>query len=416
MTGGASRRNAVTFMALLTLLASPRQAGAAQGVPPPPNPGVYRLRAVAPHSHGTAVGVALRIPTGSKDDPEGSEGAAWLLGRVLEDQANRRLDPAEAVVTASVERSTTVFTLLALPGAWQEAWAHVDSVLFQAPLDADILEHHKQELRARMTFAVGSPFRDFEARAASLLAEPGSPFTRPIHGSTASVGNVDRRILDRQRDAFFLREAAVQAVVGPVADVLTLPGDAASTPVDVVAWLTGERLSTIQDVTSTWVSVAYPAPSTLPRTYLELVAHLLDEALDPTPPLPDLYGLDVRIQETPRGPVLVVEASVYPEASEAWEARILSEVRRLADEPVGEDFFHWRRRRFRASRLLEEAAPEAEARRITADLLRDGRARDLSSEIWGLDAEGLQAAARALGNPRILVLGPDLGASGGNSR
>lgn len=142
------------------------------------------------------------------------------------------------------------------------------------------------------------------------------------------------------------------------------------------------------------------------------MAHLLKEELDPTPPPPDRYNLDVRIQDTPRGPVLVVEAAVFPESADRWEQRILSVVRELADEEMGEDFFRWRRRRFRAARLLEEAAPEREAQRMAADLLRHGRVRNLGLEIWGLDALALQHAARSLGAPRIFLLGPDLGQDG----
>jgi hypothetical protein len=100
---------------------------------------------------------------------------------------------------------------------------------------------------------------------------------------------------------------------------------------------------------------------------------------------------------------------VVPEAAAGWETRILGAVERLATEAPAEDFFRWRRRRFRAERLLVESAPEVEARRITADLLRDGRSRDLGVEIWGLDGQELLRAARSLGPPRILVLGPDLG-------
>ncbi len=60
-----------------------------------------------------------------------------------------------------------------------------------------------------------------------------------------------------------------------------------------------------------------------------------------------------------------------------------------------------------------EAAPEVEARRITADLLRDGRMRDLGVEIWGLGPEAVRAAARAMGPARIFLLGPDLGHDAG---
>lgn len=375
-------------------------------------PSPYRLRSVSPHAHGTAVAVALRLHAGSQDDQEGFEGTAWLLGRVLEDQARRVLDPADGVLTVTVERATTTFTLLALPDAWERAWARVDALVFDHPLDGALLERHRAELLERLAFEAGSPFRDFETEAAELLAEPGSPFARPPRGTPSSVASVSPLSLELYRSSFFRRDAAVQAVVGPVAADGEAPPPPASPPVADVAWLTGDRASLVQDVTSTWIAVAYPAPSDLPRTRLELVAHLLEEELDPTPPPPDRYSLDVRLEETPRGPVLVVEASVFPEAAQLWEERILGVVRRLAGEPMGEDFFRWRRRRFRAARLLEESAPEAEARRITADLLRDGRARDLGVEIWALDAAALQAAAGALGPPRILLLGPDLGQNG----
>ena len=118
--------------------------------------------------------------------------------------------------------------------------------------------------------------------------------------------------------------------------------------------------------------------------------------------------MDVRVEETPAGAVLMVEASVFPESAERWEARILGAMEGLATQVTPDDFFAWRRRRFRAARLVEEAAPEVEARRITADLLRDGRMRDLGVEIWSLRPEAVQAAARALGPPRIMLLGPDL--------
>jgi hypothetical protein len=49
---------------------------------------------------------------------------------------------------------------------------------------------------------------------------------------------------------------------------------------------------------------------------------------------------------------------------------------------------------------------------MTRDLAAQGRARDLDRAIWGLDSSGLLAAVRALGEPRILLLGPDLAGDG----
>lgn len=375
----------------------------------------YGARVTAPHAHGTAVAAALRVPTGSQDDPPGEEGTAWLMALTLQDQVSRALGAGTAAFDARVERASIVFTLLAAPGEWEAAWAKVDSVLFRAPLDAALLERHRAVFLERIVFEAGSPFRDFQGEAARLLAEPGSASARPPYGTRSSLGAVGAASLEAFRGLALRPGRAVLAVVGPVDDVpfLAPPDTARLLPARERPWTEGRRTALVQDITSTWLAVAWPVSPGVPRTHLELVAHLLEEDLDPVPPDPDRYGVDVRAEETPAGPVLVVEASVFPEAAARWEARILGSVERLSSEPLGDDFFGWRRRRFRAARLLEEAAPEVEARRLTADLLRDGRPRNLTEEIWALDAAALRRAAEGLGPPRILLLGPDLGSQQG---
>ena len=49
--------------------------------------------------------------------------------------------------------------------------------------------------------------------------------------------------------------------------------------------------------------------------------------------------------------------------------------------------------------------------RITSDLMRDGESRDVAEDIWGITPEAVAGAVRALGDPRVLRLGPDVGAS-----
>ncbi|HSW29134.1 MAG TPA: hypothetical protein VLH75_06500 [Longimicrobiales bacterium] len=395
-------------VAVLGLPARPASAQATQAHGP---------RAVSQHAHGTAVALALRISAGSQDDAPGLEGSAWLLARVLEDQVARALESAPAVFSASVERATTVFTLVADPSAWEQAWSTADSVLLHEPLDPGLVERHRTALLETLAFEAGSPYREFEDVAAALLAEPGSPWGRPPRGTPASLAALGTIELEGYRARHLRGTAEAWAVVGPVQPDLRAAAAPAAPPLPAdVAWVTGDRVVLARDVTSTWMAVAYPAPSDLPRTRLELVAHLLEEELDPTPPTPDRYSVEVRIEETRRGPVLLVEASLVPEAAAAWEARILDVVERMATESLAEDFFRWRRRRFRTERLLAESAPEAEARRMTADLLRDGRVRDLGVEIWGLEARTLTETARSLGPPRIFVLGPDLGQDGSGTR
>lgn len=402
----------------LLCVAAPRASGAQ------PIPG-YGIQAWSAHPHGTAVAVGLRIPVGSADDPEGLEGSAWVLAATLEDQVKRALGTKAAVFSGSVERGSTVFTLLAEPSEWERAWAVADSVLFGATLDPTLVQRHRAALLERLTFEAGSPVRTFEAEAARLLSRAGSRYVRPQRGTHASLTAITLGSLEALRGSAWRRERGAVAVVGPL--TLAPPSGGAAEPgagevapgrpvlpADGEApWSTRERRVVVQDVTNAWVTVAYPAPAGIPRTHVELVAHLISEELDPFPPAAERYSAAARIEDTPAGAVLVVEASVFPEAAELWEERILRLVDRLGREPMGADFFAWRRRRFRAACLLQQAAPEEEARRMTADLLREGRVRDLGGDIWALDARAAQAAASALGPPRILVVGPDLHQGGG---
>ena len=404
---------------LLLFCAAAPCAGGAQPIPG------YGMHAWSTHPHGTVVAAGLRIPAGSAGDPEGLEGSAWILAATLEDQVKRALGTTGAVFSAAVERGSTVFTLLAEPSQWERAWAAADSVLFGATLDPALVERHRTALLERLTFEAGSPVRTFEAEAARMLARVGSLYVRPQRGTRASLTAITLGSLEAHRGAAWRRERGAVAVVGPLSLAPPSgggaePGSGGTDPespwlsTDAEApWSSRERRVVVQDVTNAWVTVAYPAPAGIPRTHLELVAHLISEELDPFPPAAERYSAAARIEDTPAGAVLVVEASVFPEASELWEERILRLVDRLGREAMGADFFAWHRRRFRAVRLLEEAAPEAEARRMTADLLRDGRVRDLGGDVWALDARSAQAAASALGPPRILVVGPDLRQGGG---
>lgn len=424
----------------------------------PPSTDGYRASAVSGHARGTVVTVAIRIPSGSSSDPAGRSGAAGLLAQVLRDETRRALGPDVAKVSAAVDRSATTFTVIVLPEAWPHAREMLDSVIFEAPLDDSLVARDKRAQLSRLSFESGSPGAEFQAEAALLLAGDDSAWARPVHGTARSLAEVDTGVLQRYRAAHYRREQAVRAVVGPRAVVSppspTTPtaADSAAAPVpDTVtasspdsagraapppatdtapvppapsvapaspprdttprlAWTTGRRVAETRDVTSTWIRVAYPVSSATPRIAAEMLADLVETDLSPTPPDPDRYSVDVELRDAPGGSVLVVDAIVFPEAADRWEAKITEAVQALAAKPMAPDFFAWRRRRFRTERLLQEAAPEAEAGRMAADLLRHGRVRDLGEEIWALDAEALRRAAFGLGEPRVLRFGPDLAA------
>ena len=162
-----------------------------------------------------------------------------------------------------------------------------------------------------------------------------------------------------------------------------------------------------RDVTNTWLSVAFPVPSDLPRIAVLYVADRMSQELNSLPPNRGLFNASVEVVEMPEGEVILVHAAVLPEAAGALESKIhgLPGTLALARDPA---FFRIHRSRFRALRLVREAAPEEAATRMALELLTRGAILDFEDAVWTLDAGGAADAAASLGPPRTLVFGPSL--------
>jgi hypothetical protein len=165
----------------------------------------------------------------------------------------------------------------------------------------------------------------------------------------------------------------------------------------------------VRDVTNSWIAAAFPARRDVPRTLLEFVAQRLSILLNPTPRDPGLFGTDVRIEDLPDGPVIVVEAAVLPEDQARWEARIVGTLATVSGGYEDPALFPLHRRQFRNSTLTAEAAPEVEGLRLALDLLRAREVRHLATDIQELQVSDIIREVAALGEPRILVFGPAIG-------
>lgn len=374
---------------------------------------------------GTMVAVTVSIPAGSRHDPEERAGAAWVLGHAVADRLRQELDPAEATAEVSVERSRTVFSLLAVPDRWTRAYRTLTGVLFVDPLDEDDVLRARRALMEQLLFESGAPVRDFQQELHETLTSARHPWARPATGYPDQIVQIEIEDLEEYRDAHYRPHTAAISVVGPVSArrvASLIPASARTTPDEAVVqeevwgslpWSRGGRSRVVEEVTNTWIGVAFPAPLGSPRTSLEMLAHVVREELNPTPPDPGVYSADVGVVETPIGPVLLVMAAVFPEVAERWEREMVAAVRTLAERPADPTNFQWQRRRFRTEILLQEALPEGRGRRLADDLHRTGQLRDVTAEIWALDAESLSTLAAALGEPRIVVFGPELGEGAG---
>jgi hypothetical protein len=266
--------------------------------------GVFAASATVERDLATTDAAAILLPVGSQDDGAGYGGTAWLLGHTLAAQANTVLGGLGAEVTVSVERSTTRFTLTALPHVWPEAWTSLNATVFTDPIDLETFRRVLETLSGQMAFREGSPAFDFERESASMLAPPSHEWARNPFGTSESRAVISVQHADLLRADLYHPAAATVGFVGANRGSFpldTLRPATAAVPAAGLAWLGGDRIALTQEVTSAWISVAYPAPQSTSRTSLEFVAHRIRAALDPHPPDPERYSVDVRIVDAPGG-------------------------------------------------------------------------------------------------------------------
>jgi hypothetical protein len=406
---------------------------------------------VEPRPGSPAIAAVLALPVGAASDPDGREGAARALAGAVARQVETALGPAGGEVQVEVTPDRTLLTMIAAADHWRGALGALIEGAFRAPPEADAVAAELASLLETSRFEVGAPILDVRREVRALLYGAGTPATRPPDGTIAGlealttadlaafqrehyrpgdatmslvgVSDGDEALTELGASRGTTRAAAVRpdtAMAGdsasvadtvaavPATDDPPAPAGPTTTFAGATPWAVADRVRVVQDVTNSWIVVAYPVPDDMPRTLLDFVAHRLQAELNPSPPDPGLFSARVDVRTVPGGLALVAEVAVLPDAAARWEPRVPEAMATLA-RPAVAAFFVWQRRRFRAATLLGEASPEGAARRQALDLLATGDVRDVAQAVWTIDSRLVAAAVSALGPPRTLVYGPDLG-------
>ena len=414
----------------------------------------YRRVVLDSDADARVVAIAIRFPAGSTEDPRGSEGTAFMLGRVLERQGDQALSRHGASLTVTVGPQEFLILLVTEPESWEDALGELESILFQASVREDILEAIRAELSQILRFEAGAPVRAFEAERTSFLLGPEHLAARPFQGAPETIERIGTSDLEAFRSTHIHQGNAILALSGPsdsggrmgendvlllersltsegrpepliaadstlqapdlrlyrtVAPGLEVPQESPGPP----AWTAGARLLLDRELTSSWISVAFPFPLGTPELLLDFIGHLVVEELTPSPPDPGLFAAQAEQTTINGAPVLVITASVDPRATARWEDRLVESLATLAEAPPAGAFFELTRRRFRAGILLEHALPEQRVGWLARQVASGADpAIDLGIEVWSLLRPAVGRAAAAAGPPRTIVMGP--GAMMGN--
>ena len=403
------------FLALLVgLAAGTPEAGAAQASAGPVSaPGWAAVLEVVPRPASPVIEVAIAVPVGSGLDPADRPGAGRVAAEAVIVELESLLGRGNLEGRVTIAPDRTILTFLLRPGQLDEFLAAFGEAAFGAGPRAQALESARRQRAEVLRFEVDSPVREVAVERRSLLYGVGDNRNSPPEGTLESIEALDESQLQASRRSLFRPGDARVVVVGPAepappASGVTPDPIPAGTTSAGPAWTVEERRPVSREVTNTWLSVAFPVPAELPRIAVLYVADRMSQDLNAQPPDPGLFNASVDVVEMPEGEVILVHAAVLPESAPGFESRILGLPGKLAlaRDPA---FFRFHRGRFRAARLVLEAAPEAAAARMAVELLTRGAILDFEDAVWTLDADEAADAAAALGPPRTLVFGPSLG-------
>lgn len=364
------------------------------------------------------VAVEVMVGAGPADEREGEAGLAYLTARAVTAPIRPVLDSLGAHLSVEARKDALAFTLIAAPDVWQEASRTLLVALFRDPVDSVATVRERRAIQAELVGREASPADAVAREVDAAVFGPDHPWGRSAVGSSATVGKLGVADVDAFLRANLVPERTVVAVVGPVdaregREPLALFFQGVGWHAQEVPAAEPLESPIRQEYNSitTWVAASWRLPPDADLEAVRLLADLAKDRLSFGPSRRSVYNAMSEVIRRSDGVELRLQLVVKPEEVEAWAGRIREAVSAYADAPLPAPVFTERLRRFRGERLRELDSPEARARVVAESLLLRRGAGGALTGVDGLTPDRLYAAARALGTPTFVFLGPFLDSS-----
>lgn len=359
------------------------------------------------------VATEVLIAAGPADEPEGKGGLTYLAARAVTAPIVPLLDSLGARLTVQPQKDAVSFTLTAAPDVWEEAIRTLLVSLFRDPPRSATVLSEREAIRVELESRQSNPADAANREADAALYGRDHPWGRPTVGTPESIATLEVGDVDAFLRSAFTSNRVVVAVVGPVDPeatreyLLTYVNPTGRLTADVEP-IRPEGSPVRRDYNSitTWTSVSYRFPAVTDVEALRFLAQLALDELEFSPRRRSVFN--ARAEITPRltGGELRFQLVTPPGEADDWARRILDVVEEVAHEPMLEDRFEARLRRYRGERLHALAAPEDRARELARELLVRGETDGLAVELEGMTVDRLRAAVSRLSAPIVLFLGP----------
>lgn len=361
------------------------------------------------------VATEFLLTVGPLDEDEGEEGITYLAGRAVIDPIRAALDSLGARVSVMPEKDAIAFSIVAAPDAWEQATALVGRALFRDPPEGAAVRREQvaivNELNGRSANPADAATRESDAEFFGRR----HPWGRPIVGTPRSVSSLRFDDVEGYLRANFTPDRAVAAVVGPVdsRDVArhlnVLLGSSVAERDEPEGYRPSDDIEHIDyNSITTWITASFPFEPDDDVEAIRMFAYLVADALSFSPLQRSVFNVTSAVEVRRAGGEVRLQLVVPPEEADDWADRILEVVDDLEERPLLDDVFRGHLRRYRGVRLMTLIGPEERAHAAARELVLRGRFDSVIPDLGGLTQERVRSAGRALGDPAIVLLGPNL--------
>ncbi|HEX2091798.1 MAG TPA: hypothetical protein VHG28_05315 [Longimicrobiaceae bacterium] len=369
------------------------------------------------------VAMEVLVAAGPADEAPEQAGLAYLTARAATAPVRPILDSLGARLTVQAYKDALSFTLIAAPDTWNAASRTLLVALFRDPADSVATLRERGAIRAELVGREASPADALAREVDAAVFGPDHPWGRPAVGYSSTVETLTVTDVDNFLRTYLVPERSVVAVMGPVDEARTrdhlgvfftggswrIPEAAPPTPLE-------SAVRRDYNSITTWIAASYRFPVDADEEAIRLLADLAVEGLSFDPSRRSVYNARSEVLRRIGGGELRLQIVVPPGEVEAWAPRLHAAIARYAEQPLAPSMLADRVRRHRGRRLRELDTPEARAQAAARGLLLGRVPSARLAELERLNADRLQAAARLLGEPTLVFLGPFLDSSDSSTR
>lgn len=379
-----------------------------------PTAGQQRI-AVLTEPGTPVVATEVLVAVGPAQEDAARAGIAYLAARALVREVRSELDTLGATVAVTPQKDALSISVVAAPDAWEAATRAVVLAVFRDRLASSTVLAERTaisgELRARLANPADAAIREMDR----AFFGSSHPWGRPTVGTPETIERLTFAQVDTFARENFTVDRAFIAVAGPVeaADVerqfRPIIGSGSPAPLRVLPFRPADRpVRREYNSITTWVGASFGFPEGGDLEALRFLAYLASETLSFSPAQRSVYDVWTDVIPRAGGGEIRLQVVIPPEEADDWADRVEGAMDELASRSMPGDVLAGHLRRYHGLRLMRLSAPEERAGEAARQLLVSGRLVGIAPDLDEMTSDRIQAAARSLDSPTIVLLGPTL--------